>query len=91
MPVLILVVLGVYILAVGVMGNGSALLTELQKDLPGFIPWILAIIIIGMLAIDQNTEKLGKPLLGLIFLGILIKDWPQIKTNATTAYKDMTS
>jgi len=91
MPVLILVVLGVYILAVGVMGNGSALLTELQKDLPGFIPWILAIIIIGMLAINQDTEKLGKPLLGLIFLGILIKNWSAIKTNAETAYKDMTS
>jgi len=91
MPVLILVVLGVYILAVGVMGNGSLLLAELQKDLPGFIPWVLAIIIIGMLAIDQNTEKLGKPLLGLIFLGILIKDWSQIKTNAVTAYKDMTT
>jgi len=91
MPVLILVVLGVYILAVGVMGNGSLLLAELQKDLPGFIPWVLTIIIIGMLAIDQNTEKLGKPLLGLIFLGILIKDWPQIKTNAVTAYKDMTT
>ena len=91
MPVLILVVLGVYILAVGVMGNGSLLLAELQKDLPGFIPWVLTIIIIGMLAIDQNTEKLGKPLLGLIFLGILIKDWPQIKTNAVTAYKEMTT
>jgi len=91
MPVLILVVLGVYILAVGVMGNGSTLLSELQKDLPGFIPWILAIIIIGMLAINQDTEKLGKPLLGLIFLGILIKNWSAIKTNAETAYKDMTS
>jgi len=91
MPVLVLVVLGVYILAVGVMGNGSGLLVELQKDLPGFIPWILAIIIIGMLAINQDTEKLGKPLLGLIFLGILIKDWAQIKTNAITAYKEMTT
>ncbi len=90
MPTVILLVVGVYILAVGIMGNGHALLLLLEKDLPHFIPWIIAIIVLGVLALNKDTEKLGKPFLLLVFLGILVHDWPQIKNNAVESYKEMT-
>jgi hypothetical protein len=91
MPTIILLVVGVYILAVGIMGNGHALLLLLEKDLPHFIPWIIAIIVLGVLALNKDTEKLGKPFLLLVFLGILVHDWAQIKSNALESYKEMTT
>ncbi len=90
MPTIILLVIGVYVLIVGLMGHAPGLIKQLEGDLPGFIPWIIAIAILGALAVDKNTEKLGKPLLGLIFLGILVKDWPNIKANSIAVYNAIT-
>lgn len=91
MPTIVLLIVGVYVLVVGINGNATSLFDEVKKDLPGFIPWIIVIALLGFLAVNHNTEKLGKPLLGLVFLGILVHDWTPIKSNSIAVYKEMTS
>jgi len=90
MTQLLVLLAGIYAIAVGYHGNGDALFAQLGKDMPAFAPWIVAILILSMLAVNQYTEELGRPLLLLIVLGLVLRDWPKIKATGTAAYDQIT-
>lgn len=90
MTQLIILVTAIYAIAVGYHGNGATLFQQLGADLPGFAPWFVAILILGLLAVNENTAELGRPLLLLIALGLILKDWPKIQSNGRAAYSALT-
>lgn len=90
MTQLLVLLAGIYAIAVGYHGNGAALFAQLGKDMPAFAPWIVAILILSMLAVNRYTEELGRPLLLLILLGLVLRDWPKIKATGTVAYDQIT-
>ncbi len=91
MSQLILLVLAIYSVMVGYHGHSSQLFGQLGKDLPGFAPWIIAIILLGILAVNQDTEKLGKPLLGLIAIGLVLHNWSTISATSKKFYSEVTT
>ena len=91
MTQLLVLLAGIYAVAVGYHGNGAALFAQLGRDMPSFAPWIVAILILSMLAVNEYTEELGRPLLLLILLGLILRDWPKIKASGIAAYDQLTN
>lgn len=91
MSQVILLVLAVYAVMVGYHNHASALFSQLGQDFPKFMPWIIAVVILGLLAANRETEKLGKPLLALIAVGIILRDWNNISSTAKQFYGAVTS
>ncbi len=90
MTQLLILLAGIYAIAVGYHGNGDALFAQLGQDMPTFAPWIVAILVLSMLAVNEYTEQLGRPLLLLILLGLVLRDWPKIKASGNAAYNQIT-
>lgn len=72
---LILGLYGVYLLAVGIQGKSENLLQELDKDMPGFIPWALAIVGLIILAQTEATAKVVKPFVFLLILNFVLMNF----------------
>ena len=90
MSQVLLLILAVYAVMVGYHNHAKALFSQLGSDFPKFMPWIVAIVLLGLLAVNKETEKLGKPLLGLIVVGIVLRDWANISGTAKTFYSEIT-
>jgi hypothetical protein len=43
---LLIGIYGVYLIAVGVKGNTSTLVADLESDFPGFVPWLIVVIVL---------------------------------------------
>jgi len=72
---LILGLYGVYLLAVGIQGKSDTLLSELDKDMPGFIPWALAIVGLIILSQTEATQKVVKPFVFLLILNFVLMNF----------------
>lgn len=84
-----ILIIGIYMIVVGFQGHASELFDLLVGDLPDFTPWVIGVIILSILAVNSTTGKFIKPLLILIFLGILMKDWQKIKSSSIETYDIM--
>lgn len=91
MTQIVLLIVAVYAVMVGYHNHAKQLFTQLGGDFPKFMPWIIAIVLLGVLAVNKDTEKLGKPLLALVVLGIILKDWNNISGTAKHFYGAVTS
>lgn len=78
---LILGLYGVYLLAVGIQGKTDVLLGELDKDMPGFIPWALAIVGLIILSQSEATEKVVKPFVFLLILNFVLMNFGNLTTE----------
>jgi len=82
LPVLF-ILYAVYLILVGVNGNGSELLTEVEEE-KQFIYWALVILIVMALWSTNEGSQIAKPFAFLIIVGFLLKDnhYQTIVTNA---------
>ena len=78
---LILGLYGVYLLVIGIQGKSNLLMKEADKDMPGFIPWALAIVAIIVLAQTEATQKLVKPFIGLLILNFVLVNFANLKSE----------
>lgn len=78
---LILGLYGVYLIAVGINGRSEEMLSELDKDVPGFIPWALAIVALVIMAQSEATEKLVKPFVFLLILNFILINFGNISSE----------
>lgn len=78
---LILGLYGIYLVIVGVRGETDALLQELQEDMPKFIPWALAIVVLVILSQTEATAKLVKPFIGLLILNFVLMNWANLSAE----------
>lgn len=90
MSQVILLVLAVYVFMVGYHGHATLLFSQLAKDLPGFVPWLIAVTLLGLLAANQETGKLVKPFIALIIVAIVIKNWTKISNTGKSFYSELT-
>jgi len=78
---LILGLYGVYLVVVGIQGKSDLLIREVDKDMPGFIPWALAIVALIILGQTPATEKLVKPFIALLILNFVLMNFQNLKTE----------
>jgi hypothetical protein len=72
----VLLVLGVYAIAVAVHGNTAALSQELIKTMSGFVVWAAAIIVLSIWATvgPEASQKVGRAFLGLVAVGFILSN-----------------
>ena len=70
-----------YFILVGWNGNATELMTEIQQDGRGFIPWILAILVLRALYASQTLRPMVKPFIGLAVLVFALKNYSTIATQ----------
>lgn len=85
---LILGLYGVFLLVVGLQGKQDVLLAEADKDMPGFIPWALAIVALIIMAQTEATEKLVKPFIGLLILNFVLMNFGNL-SNEVSKLRDL--
>lgn len=78
---LILGLYGVYLIAIAINGRSEDLLGELDNDMPGFIPWALAIVALVIMAQSEMTEKLVKPFVFLLILNFVLVNFGNISSE----------
>ncbi|HKY44764.1 MAG TPA: hypothetical protein VJM50_16855 [Pyrinomonadaceae bacterium] len=78
---LILGLYGVYLVAVAIRGQSDALLGELDKDMPGFIPWVIAIVALIIMAQNEATEKMVKPFVFLLIMNFVLMNFGNISNE----------
>lgn len=71
MPV-ILAIIGLGILVSAIRNTQSELFTLVGQDAPGFMPWLGAIILIGMVGYVKGFEGASRALLLLVVLAIVL-------------------
>lgn len=75
---LILGLYGIYLVVIGITGKSEALQLKLQEDMPKFIPWALAIVVLVILAQSEATAKLVKPFVGLLILNFVLVNYSNL-------------
>lgn len=80
---LILGLYGIYLIVVGVRGETDKLQAQLQVDMPGFVPWALAIVVLIILAQTEATAKVVKPFVFLLILSFVLKNFGNLSSEIT--------
>jgi hypothetical protein len=68
----------VYFILVGVHGNASKLVTQVQSDGQNFLPWLLAILVLRALYSVDTLKPFVKPFMGLAALTFFLKNYGTI-------------
>jgi hypothetical protein len=86
LPVL-LVLYAIYFLIVGIKGNASELLTQVEQE-KQFIYFALVILIVMALWDTEAGAKIARPFAFLIVIGFLLHNdnWKTIATNAKASF-----
>ena len=64
-----------YLIFVGVNQNAVPLYNEVQKDVKGFAPWLLCIIILKALNEVEQLQPAVKPFIGLAILTFTLRHY----------------
>lgn len=91
MTQIVLLIAALYFIAVGFHGNAKAMLGQASQDVKGFAPWVIAIVLLGILAANKYTAELGKPFAALFVLSVVIKNWQSIQSTSKQFYSEVTS
>lgn len=81
MNLLAIMAYGIYALLVGMNGNGRQLLTEAEKDVGGFLPWVISIAVLAVIWEIPATKKLAAPFLTLAVLTFILSNWDTLQTQ----------
>ena len=80
---LILGLYGIYLVVIGVRGEVDQLQTQLGQDLPKFIPWAIAIVVLVVLSQTEATAEVVKPFVGLLVLAFVLKNFGNLSAEIT--------
>jgi hypothetical protein len=78
---------GVFILAVVIAGNSVKLTDKAKEDGPHFLPWLIAVVLLTLLASNDNTKAAAAPLTFLLIINVLLRNWSTIKQQFSTLLK----
>lgn len=67
-----------YFILVGVNGNARQMVNQVQQDGKGFIPWILAILVLRALYASETLRPLIKPFIGLAGLVFFLRNYSTV-------------
>lgn len=64
--------MGLYLVAVVLQRNATVLVDNIKADAPGFLPWIVSIVIITALASNKTTKPIAAPFAVLLVLNLVL-------------------
>lgn len=77
-------VYGAFLILVGMRGNAAQLVTELGKE-GRFVYWILLLFIIAALWETPVGAGVARPLIVLVIVAFLLRNWQTLTANARAA------
>ncbi len=75
---------GIYFILVGVKGNAGKMVANVQADGKGFMPWLLAIIILRAMYNVETLRPFVKPFIGLAVLTFTLKNFNTVAAQVNT-------
>lgn len=69
---------GLYFIFVGVRGNSSKLVDNVQQDGKNFIPWVLAILVLRAAYSSDTLKPMVKPFIGLAALTFFLRNYAKV-------------
>jgi hypothetical protein len=72
---------GLYFVLVGIHGNSGKMVAQVQQDGKGFIPWVLAILILRAMYSSDTLRPMVKPFIGLAALTFVLKNYAKVVTQ----------
>ncbi len=75
---------GVYFVLVGMKGNAGKMIANVQADGKGFMPWLLAIIILRALYNVDSLRPMVKPFIALAVLTFTLKNFNTVAAQVNT-------
>lgn len=82
---------GIYLIFVGYKGNEKALMSALSQDGPGFLPWLIVVIILGTMYRSDTLRPVVKPFIALAILTFVLKNYGTLKTQVTDVVNQIQS
>ena len=80
-------VYGLYLILVGLNGNVGQLTNKVQTDAPKFLPWVIAIFVLGFInSSSEAGRKLTGPLLALLIIAFVVKRFPTLQQQTETLW-----
>lgn len=77
---------GVYLLMVGLAGNGQKTIAAVQQDGKGFLPWGISLAVLAVLYNVDETRPVAKPFIGLLILSFVLKNWKKLSKESQTIW-----
>jgi hypothetical protein len=68
----------VYFIMVGVHGNAQKMIAQVQDDGKGFVPWIIAILVLRALYGSETLRPMIKPFIALAALTFVLKNYATV-------------
>jgi hypothetical protein len=81
---LVLGILGIYVLAVVFTGHARPFTHAIGQDTQSFFPWVIAVILLALLAQNDKTKAAVLPIGGLLLLNVILRNFDSIKTQILT-------
>jgi hypothetical protein len=72
---------GLYFVFVGIRGNASPLVNNIQQDGKNFLPWVLAILVLRAAYSSDTMRPMVKPFIGLAALTFFLKNYAKVVTQ----------
>ncbi len=72
---------GLYLIFVGYKGNHVALFQALSQDGPGFVPWLISVVVLGTAYRSDTLRPVVKPFIALAILAFVLKNWNTLKAQ----------
>jgi len=89
MTSLLVGIYGLYLIAVGVKGNTSTMIGYVQEDAPGFVPWLLIVIVLVSLYDVPALSGFSEAFAVLIILGLIVSSNSQIVSQFKSFYDSL--
>jgi hypothetical protein len=75
---------GLFLLFVGIRGNAAKLTNEIGTDFHGFMPWLVAILILRALYNVEGLKPAIKPFIALALLTFVLKNYNTVAAQVDT-------
>ena len=72
---------GIYLIFVGYKGNTQALFSNLSNDAPGFLPWLIVVVVLGTMYRSDTLRPIIKPFIALAILTFVLKNFGTLKSE----------
>lgn len=82
---------GLYLVFVGYKGNQSTLFQMVSQDGPGFLPWLIAVVVLGTMYRSDTLKPVVKPFIALLLLTFVLKNFNQLRSQLKQVIGDIQS
>jgi hypothetical protein len=72
---------GIYLIFVGYKGNQNELFQALSTDGPGFVPWLISVVVLGTMYRSDTLRPVVKPFIALAILAFVLRNWNTLKSQ----------